>query len=191
MSVLEENAVLLDREHPDIHYNGIYDELVKLAIHLLNSESSNIMMDATSLVADTWLRMRNQRKICWQNRDQLVAVSTIMMRRILINSARDIHRLKRGGHAEHCSLIDHSEEWRRCPTEKISLKAALKKLGSTQPKHAQIVKYYYFQGFTNQEIAEALDISIPTVIRKRRWAITWLKDWFNGGKQVASRRSIS
>ena len=103
-----------------------------------------------------------------------------MMRRILLNHARDRAAGKRGGKAERVSLSEVDGSAKIKDMELIALDNALKQLEEMDPRKSKIVEMKFFGGLTNEEIAEILQISIATV--KREWALSraWLFRWVKG-----------
>ena len=72
-------------------------ELRRLAAGFLRGERPDHTLQPTALVHEAYLRMADQRQGNWQNRAQLLGIFARMMRRILINHARDRAAAKRGG----------------------------------------------------------------------------------------------
>src|ERR1044072_1721802 len=82
----------------------VYDELPRLAEHYLGAEREGHTLQPTALVNEAYMRLINQRTVDWRNRAQFLGVAAGVMRRILINHARDRAAGKRGGHREQVSL---------------------------------------------------------------------------------------
>jgi len=111
------------------------------------------------------------------------------MRRILIERARRKYREKRGGNAEHVPIDDFdiaapngNEE------EALAVNEALDRLAAQDARKAEVVKLRYFVGFSFEEVAEALEISIPTAKREWAYARAWLHQEIAGPE---SPRSIT
>jgi RNA polymerase sigma factor (TIGR02999 family) len=153
----------------------VYRELQRIAHRYLQRESQNHTLQTTALVNEAYLKLIDQTRVNWQNRSQFYAVAAQAMRRILIDHARERLAGKRGGGAAEISLdggtIDvsdgHSEEL-------LMLDEALKKLAAFDPERSRIVELKYFGGLSNQETADALQISERTVERHWRVAKAWL-----------------
>lgn len=71
-------------------------ELHRLARHYMHGEGPGHTLQTTALVNEAYLRLANQKHVRWQNRAHFFGIAARIMRRILINYARDRHRLKRG-----------------------------------------------------------------------------------------------
>src|SRR5262245_39211357 len=82
----------------------VYGELRRLAGVYLSHERRDHTLQPTALVHEAYLRLVDQRRVDWRNRAQFVGVAAVMMRRILVNYARDRAAEKRGGGAERVSL---------------------------------------------------------------------------------------
>ncbi len=145
----------------------VYDELRQLARHKLAHELPGQTLQATALVHEAYLRLiGNQNASTWENRAHFFGAAAEAMRRILIDQARHKGSLKRGGSAKRVDLeVDivvpgHSGV---SPEELLALDDALQEFEALDPVRARVVKLHYFSGFTLQETAEALGVSLGTV----------------------------
>lgn len=111
----------------------------------------------------------------WQSRAHFFGAAAEAMRRVLIDSARKKRRLKRGGDRNRVDLSDAEIAIPEDSVDLLALDEALSRLEDTDPSKAQVVKLRYFAGLSLEETAAALDISVPTVHRKWRFARAWLK----------------
>src|SRR4051812_46232640 len=93
-----------DRQALDAMLPEVYAELRALAARYLRREGAGHTLQPTALVHEAFLRLVDQRKIDWTNRAQLLGVAAEMMRRILVNYARDRAAVKRGGGGQRVSL---------------------------------------------------------------------------------------
>ena len=75
----------------------VYSELRRLASNYLRRERQNHTLQPTALVNEAYLKLVDQRKPRWQNRAQFYGVAAQMMRRILVDHARQNKAVKRGG----------------------------------------------------------------------------------------------
>src|SRR5687768_13609330 len=76
----------------------VYDELRKLAAHKLAHEKPGQTLQATALVHEAYLRLVDTNQVQqWDSRGHFFAAAAEAMRRILVESARNKHRIKRGG----------------------------------------------------------------------------------------------
>src|SRR5260370_28413586 len=81
-------------------------ELHRLANSYMRREDPDHTLQTTALINETYLRLVDQRKVEWQNRAHFFGIAAQIMRRILLNYARDQNRQKRGGKAIHVSLSE-------------------------------------------------------------------------------------
>jgi RNA polymerase sigma factor (TIGR02999 family) len=156
-------------------YALIYDELRGLARNQLRAERSDHTLQATALANEVYLKLLGQAKDDWQNRAQFFALAARAARRVLVDHARSRLRAKRGGGARHTSLgTDIDPPAPETDDRLVALDDALTRLKLDDPVKGQIVEMRHFAGFTNREIAQALEVSTRTVERHWRVAKAWL-----------------
>jgi RNA polymerase sigma factor (TIGR02999 family) len=121
------------------------------------------------------LRLRKQRSVDWSNQAQFLGVAAKMMRRILVNHARDRAAAKRGGKSPHVSLDTALAVLQSAAVPTLDVDRALTKLEAMDPRQARIAELRFFGGLTVPQTAEALGISPATV--KREWTVAkmWLE----------------
>jgi RNA polymerase sigma factor (TIGR02999 family) len=153
----------------------VYAELRKMAAHRMANEAPGHTLQATALVHEAWLRLGADAQPGWQNRAHFFAAAAEAMRRILVDRARRKHREKRGGGAEHVDVAEleiaaalGNEE------EALAVHEALDRLAAHDARKAEVVKFRYFVGFSFDETAEVLGISVPTAKRDWAYARAWL-----------------
>jgi RNA polymerase sigma factor (TIGR02999 family) len=117
-------------------------------------------------VHEAFLRLVNEPDSRWESRAHFFRVAAQAMRRVLVNHARDRNRLKRGGGAHRLPLEDFDRATPQGP-DYIALDAALEKLGRLDDRKEQVVQLRYFGGFSIEDAARILDISVAQV--KRDW----------------------
>jgi RNA polymerase sigma factor (TIGR02999 family) len=169
-----------DRNALDQMVPLVYDELHGLAAHYLGAERPNHTLQPTALVHEAYLRLINQRQVDWRNRAQFMGVAAGIMRRILINHARDRAAGKRVGNREQVSLSLVEASAAGPQVELIELEASLERLNVLDARKARIVELKFFGGLTMDEIAEVLDISRATAEREWSFARAWLFDALAG-----------
>ncbi len=152
----------------------IYDELRRLAAAQLRRERPGHTLQTAALVHEAYLRLVGQRHVQWQNRAHFLAIAARMMRRVLVNHARDRVCAKRGGGAPHIPLDATAVVSEDHLAECLAVDQALELLAGVNPQQAEAVELRYFGGLKREEIAEALGISVPTVARRLRVARAWL-----------------
>ncbi|MFN2578867.1 MAG: sigma-70 family RNA polymerase sigma factor [Pyrinomonadaceae bacterium] len=149
-------------------------ELHRLAHSYMRREDPNHTLQTTALINETYLRLVDQRKVQWQNRAHFFGISAQIMRRILLNYARDQNRLKRGGRAIHVSLSEAGVMPAEKDREIIALNDALTRLEGIDERKSKVVELRYFGGLTVEEVAEVLNVSTITVMRDWAFAKAWL-----------------
>jgi RNA polymerase sigma-70 factor, ECF subfamily len=146
----------------------IYPELHRIAERYFRGERPDHTLQPTALVNETYLRLVNQRLADCADRVQFLRVAALLMRRILVNHARDRHAAKRGNAPQRIPLESALLATEERAEELLAIDQALTRLAELDSEQAQIVEMHFFGGMSFEEIAEALEISIATA--KRRWA---------------------
>ncbi|MEW6730957.1 MAG: sigma-70 family RNA polymerase sigma factor, partial [Acidobacteriota bacterium] len=152
----------------------VYDALHQLADRYLRHEDPNHTIQATALVHEAYLRLINQRQVKWQNRQHFFGIAAKLMRRILINYARDQKAAKRGGGIYKVSLSKAAELNEEPDFDLLALNDALDKLAEKDPRKSELIELRFFSGLSLEEAAEVLDISVATAKRDWRLARAWL-----------------
>jgi RNA polymerase sigma factor (TIGR02999 family) len=152
----------------------VYDELRRLAAHYMRGERAAATLQPTALVNEMYLRIAGLDRLQFRDRAHFMAMAATIMRRVLIDHARDRARDKRGGGVTVTSLTDQEAFAQERGIDLIALDEALGRLGALDPTQFRVVELRYFGGLTIDETAEALSISPATV--KREWALAraWL-----------------
>ena len=152
----------------------VYQELKRLAARYLRRERREHTLQSTALVHEAWLRLIDQNHVHWQNRAQFFGIAGEMIRRILIDHARNRQAAKRGDGAVKLSLDEALGAPDRRDFDLVALDDALKDLANFDPKQGKLVELRFFAGLSIEESAEVLGVSPATV--KREWAAAkaWL-----------------
>jgi RNA polymerase sigma-70 factor (ECF subfamily) len=152
----------------------IYDELRRLAGAYMRRERPDHTLQPTALVHEAYLRLVDQRRVNWTNRAQFVGMAAVMMRRILVNHARDRAAAKRGANAAVISLADAEAPAAVPDLDVVALHDALDRLAAIDARKSRIVELKFFGGLTTAEIGEVLNLSHATVEREWSFARAWL-----------------
>jgi RNA polymerase sigma factor (TIGR02999 family) len=164
-----------NRDVVDAILPRVYDELQALAHGQLRRERRDHTLNTTALVHEAYLKLVKQDRVTWQNRAHFFAIASTAMRRILINYAHKRNAEKRGGGQVLATFEDGMGGGREANVEELlALDAALERLGALNERQSRVVEYRFFGGLTHEEIAEVLDVSVPTVGRDWRFARAWL-----------------
>ena len=154
----------------------VYAEVHRRAAAAMRRENEGHTLQTTALVHEAWLRLFDQQRMSWQSRAQFFGIAAQLMRRILIDHAREHLAGKRGGGGRQVTLsgveAGVSDDG---AADVLALHDALERLAVLDARQARLVELRYFGGLTIEETAEALDVSPATV--KREWATAraWLK----------------
>lgn len=122
----------------------------------------------TSLVNEVYLKLVDQTQAEWRDRAHFLAVAAVAMRHILINRAKARVARKRGGLGATVTLNEEAIAVDRAPEALLDLNEALDRLAVLDPRLARVVECRFFGGLSEDEIAEALGITVRTV--QRDWA---------------------
>ena len=158
----------------DSLFQLVYDELKRIARRYLRKEREGHTLQPTALVHEAYIRMVDQTRVTWHNRAQFYGVAATMMRRILVNHARDLATVKRGGTATRISLEPMSISPASNPDELVALDEAINRLAKLDQRKSRVVELLYFGGLEFKEAAEVLSVSEKTVQRDWKFARSWL-----------------
>lgn len=152
-----------------------YARLHRMARHQAGGERNGHTLQPTAILHEAVLRLLDLDALAWSDRAHFYAVAARMMRRVLVDYARQKRRRKRGGDRVRVTLDQAAAlSVRGRPPELEALDDALLRLEARDPRKARIVELRFFAGLTGAEIARCLHISTPTVQREWRRARTWL-----------------
>jgi len=163
-----------DETAPEILLPLVYDQLRRLAHGYMQNERSDHTLQATALVHEAYIQLVDWKNVSWQNRAHFFAAAAHMMRKILVDHAREKNALKRGGGIRTIALDEAVSFPNREIVDLIPLDDALTELEAFDPQQAKIVELRFFGGLTIPETAHALNISESTVKRDWQIAKAWL-----------------
>lgn len=154
----------------------VYDELRRIAHQHLGRERSGHTLDTTGLVHETYLRLVDQTRVVWADRSHFFGVAAQVMRRILVDYARQYRAVKRGGAPERVSLTDGMLAVEQRADTLLALDEALRHLAEVDERLGRVVECRFFGGLTEDETAAVLGVTARTVRRD------WLKakGWLHG-----------
>jgi RNA polymerase sigma-70 factor, ECF subfamily len=157
----------------DALFAVVYDELRRLARRELARERAGHTLQPTALVHEAYLRLVSQQVADWSGRAYFFGLAASMMRRILVNHARDRAAQKRGGGAAAVTL-SQADGVGEAPLDVVDLHEALEALARLDERQAQVVELKFFGGLEIDEIADAIGVSPATVRRDWTVARLWL-----------------
>lgn len=174
ITVLLERLATGDRSAEEALMPRVYVELHRLAMARLRTERPGHTLQATALVHEVYLRLCRADDIKIQNRAHFFRIAARLMRRILVDYARQ-HGAQKRNPGEGFRLID--EAVAVSPDQSaaaIEIDDLLEKLAELSPRQAQVVEMRFYGGLSEDEIAAALDVHPRTVRRDWLMARAWL-----------------
>ena len=146
-------------------FEVVYLELRGLARSKLAQESPLTMLNPTSLVHESWLRLIGHLDVDTKNRRVFFGYASKVMRSIIVDYARERNAEKRGGGVAEVTLLTELAGEMVDTDQILALHEAMAKLKEIDERCHNIVELRYFGGFTVDECAEHLDVSSMTVAR--------------------------
>jgi RNA polymerase sigma-70 factor (ECF subfamily) len=153
--------------------NLVYSELRAMGGHCMRRERPDHTLQATALVHEAYLRLAGQ-GIQWQSRGHFFGIAARVMRRVLLDYAREHRAKKRGGAAARVTLDDGLLVTEDHLEDVLILDESLKKLAAVDPQQSRLVELRFFAGMTVEETSEVMGISTATVKREWSHAKAWL-----------------
>jgi RNA polymerase sigma factor (TIGR02999 family) len=162
----------------------VYDELRRLARGYMSREPVGHTLQPTALVHEAYLKLVDQTRADWKGKTHFFAVGARVMRRLLVDHARERGAEKRGAGWRRVTLSgvfgsDPGEGL--APERLLDLNAALERLSELDEREARVVTLRYFGGLTVEQVAEVLGVSRRTVDNDWRHAQAWLRHQLSGG----------
>jgi len=153
----------------------VHRELRGIARGLLAGERHAGGWQPSDLLQESYVRLLDWRVVHWQSRAHFFATTARMMRRVLVDAARARRASKRGEGVEATSLEGLDVAAPEQFVDVIALEDALKALAAVDPRPSHVVELRFFGGFSVEETAEALGVSVRTVIKDWNTARAWLR----------------
>ena len=151
----------------------VYDELKRVAHRQLRRERGDHTLGTTALVHEAWMKLAHQ-DAGFSNRAHFLGIAALAMRRILISYAKAQRAAKRGGGQRAVTFEPGRVPDPHDAEALLMLDDALERLTALDPRMGKVVLYRFYAGLTEPEIAELLEVSVPTVKRDWRRARAWL-----------------
>jgi RNA polymerase sigma factor (TIGR02999 family) len=152
----------------------VYGELHRLAERYMRAERADHPLQTTALVNEAYIRLVDSSRVRWQSRVHFFAVAAQLMRRILVDFARQRRYQKRGGDWQKVTLAEGFDVAANAKRDLVAVDEALGELARLDPRKARVVELRFFGGLSLEETAEALNVSSDTVGRDWRAAKAWL-----------------
>jgi RNA polymerase sigma factor (TIGR02999 family) len=151
----------------------VYDQLKTIAGRYMRNERPGHTLAPTALVHEVYLRLVGA-DVDWQNRAHFLAVAAGLMRRILVDHAKERSRQKRGGAVERVPFTESLMVSAESDPRILAMDEALDRLAQIDARKARIVELVIFGGLTQEEAAEALGLSVSKLHREFQFAKAWM-----------------
>ena len=161
----------------------VHRELRRRAAAYLRRERRDHTLQPTALVNEAYLRLLGQQRASWQNRVQFFAVAAQIMRRVLVDYARERQAAKRPG-GIRVTLDEAARIEPPVECELLMLHDALEALARLDERQAQIVELKYFGGLSEEDVAAVLSLSRATITREWQSARAWLYRRMTKGRRT-------
>jgi RNA polymerase sigma factor (TIGR02999 family) len=152
----------------------VYEDLRRLAGYYLKQEARAQTLQSTALVHEVYLRLCGQQDPEWQGRAHFFAVAAKMIRRILVDHARQKSAAKRGGSVQSDGLEEAITIPVQANVDTLLLDESLNELATFDRRKSQVVEMRFFGGLSARDIATVLDTTEATVRRDWNIARAWL-----------------
>lgn len=171
-------AILVrNREGDPAALNDLFDcvyRQMRVLARRIRRPGSPPTLGTTALIHEAYLKLAESDSLSLQDRSHFFRTAAMAMRQILINAIEARQSQKRGAGVEHFELQDDLLGTIEDPQSTLDLAKAVDRLRQIDARLAEIVELRYFAGFTSEECAEVLGMSVPTVQRDWRLAKGWL-----------------
>jgi RNA polymerase sigma factor (TIGR02999 family) len=152
----------------------VYQELRRLAHYFMSRERPGHLLQTTALVNEAYLRLVDSSRVKWESRAHFLAVAGQLMRRVLVDAARERRSRKRGGDWIQVSLAGAVLISRQRSADLVTLDDALDALAAVDKRKSEIVVMRFFGGLSVEEAAAVLEVSPDTIMRDWQLAKVWL-----------------
>ena len=160
---------------PSLLLPQVYDELRAMAAAYMRQERTDHTLEPTALVHEAWIKLAKLRRIEVRDRPHFLALAAGAMRQILVDHARAHRALKRGGGWHKVTMHDSIAVTEDGLGDVLVLDQALDSLARLDPKAARIVELRFFGGLTEDEVAQAMDMSERWVRQQWSFARAWMR----------------
>ena len=144
---------------------AVYDELREIARRQLSAREPGNTLNTTGLVHEAYLKLADQPGATWRDRSHFIALASVVMRHVLVDRARARLAEKRDGRRHRVTLDSEIIPAEDQPESMLQLNDAIERLAVAEPRLARVVDCRFFGGMTDDEIADALEVTRRTVQR--------------------------
>jgi len=166
-----------DASSVDALFAAAYQELRKLARLRLRGGGRNTVLDTTSLVHESYLRLAGAGRLRVEDRTHFLRYAGCAMRSVIVDFVRQRQSGRRGGTVDRITLTTRAGAGMHAGERQIlRVHEAIGELARFDARMAHVVEMRYFGGLTETEIAEALQVTDRTVRRDWEKARLWLSE---------------
>lgn len=177
--------ILHSKEPHEELFPLVYDELRSIAAGRMGGERRDHTLQATALVHEAYMKLVGDVQVSWRDRGHFYAAASEAMRRILIDHARRMRSLKRGGDRERVTLGAPQEHVELAAEDLIALGDALDALEREDERAAAVARLRFLSGLSVEETARVLEISERSVHREWTFARARLFELLGEGGEGA------
>jgi RNA polymerase sigma factor (TIGR02999 family) len=152
----------------------IYAEFRQLASRALSRERPNHTLQSTALAHELYLKLIDQKRAQWGDREHFFAMASQIIRRILVDYARRRHAQRRGGLDTRITLDEALAPQQDRDLNLVELDDALEALSQIDSQQARIIELRFFGGLSIEATGRILGVSPSTVNREWNLARAWL-----------------
>ena len=164
-----------DRDAADELMSRMYAELHAMASSAMNRERAGHTLQPTALVHEAFIKLIDLKRMQWNDGLHVRAMAAELMRRVLIDHARQKNAAKRGGGQERITLTGLTDTPHETPLDLLDLDDALNQLDQLNARHRRVVELRFFGGMTHQQVADVLGVSEQTARLDWSMARAWLR----------------
>jgi RNA polymerase sigma factor (TIGR02999 family) len=154
----------------------IYPKLRQMAGSLFRDERPGHVLQPTGVVNEFYLKFVRQQKLQFDDREHFFSLAARLMRRILVDYARQRQSIKRDGGTPVVLKEDSAWTDQAPGAELVDIDRALEELRKIDGRKCRIIDLRFFLGFTAEETAEIMGSSKATIDRELRFARGWIQD---------------
>lgn len=162
----------------------VYKQLRAYAQELLNAGQQRLTLTATEIVNEAWCKLSKPRRKPWANRAHFLEAAREAVDQTLKDYVKRRNRIKRGGGRARVDIENVTEILATHDGKNldlIALNEAIRRLEERDPREAKVVELRFYFGFTDEETAKTLSVSVSTVKNDWRHALCWLTSQLCGG----------
>lgn len=151
---------------------AFYQQLRRVAHRTRARFGAGHTLQTTALVHEAYLRLGQSRS--FTDETHFLRASALAMRHAVINHAQSRLAEKRGGGGQHVTLSNVADLSIDSDEGMLALHEAMERMAADMPRLAEVVECRFFGGYSEEDTARALNMSLRTVQRDWLKARAWL-----------------